>query len=307
MDNSSEWGQVGTVDLILGNEPKITNVPIHVINYQYSNPPAACSTSQSVPDTDPSTVGFNGIIGVGLFAQDCGETCTVSTNPGLYYSCNGSTCTGTTASLANQLPNPVGLVGPDSSNGGKSDNNGIMLQFPGVSAGGASSLTGYLVMGIGTRTNNTSNNVSTYTTDENGNFTTVFNPFSSTALSSFIDSGSNLLYFPFPPPDNTSASSILPDCGNDFPGFFCPSSTQSFAAANTSNSGSVTSCVGFSVANPEGIADAGNIVSASFAGSDGSDTDSYFDWGLPFFFGRQVFVGIENTSSTLGTGPYWAY
>jgi hypothetical protein len=32
-----------------------------------------------------------------------------------------------------------------------------------------------------------------------------------------------------------------------------------------------------------------------------------FDWGLPFFFGRNVFVAIQGQSTPGGTAPYWAY
>jgi hypothetical protein len=32
-----------------------------------------------------------------------------------------------------------------------------------------------------------------------------------------------------------------------------------------------------------------------------------FDWGLPFFYGRRVFLGIEGEASPAGTGPYYAF
>jgi len=32
-----------------------------------------------------------------------------------------------------------------------------------------------------------------------------------------------------------------------------------------------------------------------------------FDWGLPFFYGRTVFVGFENRTAAQNTGPFFAY
>jgi hypothetical protein len=32
-----------------------------------------------------------------------------------------------------------------------------------------------------------------------------------------------------------------------------------------------------------------------------------FDWGLPFFYGRKVFVGIQGAVSPQGTGPFYAF
>jgi hypothetical protein len=39
----------------------------------------------------------------------------------------------------------------------------------------------------------------------------------------------------------------------------------------------------------------------------GGPNPGLFDWGLPFFYGRSVFVAIEGQSTPGGTGPYWAY
>ena len=64
--------------------------------------------------------------------------------------------------------------------------------------------------------------------------------------------------------------------------------------------------VSFSVDNATALfAGANNIVLPTLSGPM-SDASS-FDWGLPFFYGRRVFIGIDGQSSALGTGPYFAF
>jgi hypothetical protein len=37
--------------------------------------------------------------------------------------------------------------------------------------------------------------------------------------------------------------------------------------------------------------------------------DGFFDWGLPFFYGRNVYTAIWNVTPPSGVpaGPFWAY
>jgi hypothetical protein len=39
----------------------------------------------------------------------------------------------------------------------------------------------------------------------------------------------------------------------------------------------------------------------------GGPNPGIFDWGLPFFMGRNVFVAIEGRNTPAGVGPFWAY
>jgi len=55
----------------------------------------------------------------------------------------------------------------------------------------------------------------------------------------------------------------------------------------------------------ENIVSLASSVAAANVGGTGLTTG--FDWGLPFFFGRTVFVAIKGASTSGGNGPYWAY
>ena len=285
LDGSSDWGPVQTADVILGNERTVLPVPIQVIDSTFGTVPSSCG----IPDTD-LTKKFNGILGVSLFAEDCGPTCTTNANVGRYYVCSGPTCTRTIAPLTSQVQNPVALL--------PVDNNGVILELPSISLGGTPSVTGYLVLGIGTQANNTPSGVTTYAASSTGEFTTVFN--GSTYNHSFIDSGSNALYFPAP-------STVLQVCTGPYTDWYCPSSTTSLTATTTGFSGSPSNTVSFEIGNAVSLFNSGNRVFSELGGSTGSPPSLFFDWGLPFFLGRNVYVGIEGKTSSLGTGPYWAY
>jgi hypothetical protein len=283
-----DWGAVMLADVQLGGETPV-QVPIQVINQGFSYAPSVCASG----DVGPASAGFNGILGVGLFAQDCGAICSGEAGAGgLYWSCSGTSCSGVKMTLANQVQNPVASL--------SSDNNGVIMELPSLS-GDAASVAGSLILGIDTKGNNSSNGTTKYGADSSANFVTVFQ--THTYSQSFIDSGSNLLFIP---------SSGLTDCGNDV-GFLCPASPTAMTAVIKGASGSPSSpTVNFTISNAEAILNypnAPNNYALEDIGGDAtaSGFSHSFDWGLPFFYGRSVYVGIEGMSSNLGTGPYWAY
>ena len=280
-DGSSDWGPVQIATVTLGSEPAV-QVPIQVIDSTFGTRSRGCRQA----DTSAANAGFTGVLGVGLFAQDCGDTCTSSSNNGNYYSCIGSVCSGTSVPLASQVTNPVALL--------PQDNNGVLVQLQGVPLGGTPSLNGSLILGIGTRTNNAPAGVTAFPANSAAEFTTTFNGVSSG--SSFIDSGSNGLYFSAP-------ASLLPDCGGSDTGYFCPAATVSLSATDTGALGSPSGTVPFYIGNFNSLITTSNNVFSEVGGSEVGG----FDWGLPFFFGKNVYLGFDGTSSGLGSGPYWAY
>jgi hypothetical protein len=70
----------------------------------------------------------------------------------------------------------------------------------------------------------------------------------------------------------------------------------------------INSAVSFDVGNATALtqADAGDAVMPLLAGP-AFVTSTIFDWGLPFFYGRNVYAAVEQQSTPGGTGPYIAY
>src|SRR5581483_8004375 len=158
----------------------------------------------------------------GLFQQDCGEACVVNNNPipAVYYECPSSGCTPVNVSLSAQVTHPVFLF--------SGDNNGVLIQLPSVPDGGSATVSGSLVFGIGTQTNNQLGSATVLGVPDSGSnagdITTTYN--GQAYPNSFIDSGSNGLFF------LDANSSGLMVCSGQLNTWYCPSSATNFTASN---------------------------------------------------------------------------
>jgi len=293
------WGPVAMADLEVTGE-KASSLPVQVIgSSDFANVPPDCSSIGTAEDT-VATFGANAILGIGVFEQDCGDTCAGSNDNGFYYSCSSTTCNGISAALASQVLNPVPLF--------TKDNNGTIIVLPSVADGGAATVTGSLIFGIDTESNNASGSQTVLTLPDSGQFAGFFTTqFGTQTLDeSFIDSGSNGLFFN-DVNQSTNRSNITVCSSTDFSGFYCPASMVSLSATLTGQSGT-SATVSFSVENAETIANANPTYAAfSTLGGQYTSNNSTFDFGLPFFYGRSVYNAIENHTTSAGTGPYVAF
>jgi uncharacterized protein DUF3443 len=278
------WGSVKRADVKIAGEQALS-VPIQVISDPaFPNIPASCSAR------GVSLAFFaNGLLGIGPFQHDCGNTCAQNTTPRFYFACpTPSGCQDAVVPLTQQVQNPVALFA--------ADNNGIIVQLPAIPATGAATVNGSLVFGIGTRANNALGNATVFPLNpNNGTFTTVYK--NQTLLGSFADTGSNALFFP---------DSTIPLCtGGDF---YCPTSALNLSATIQAANGT-TATINFSVDNASTLVQ-NNPNAAAFnnlAGPPGVPNANSFDWGLPFYFGRTVFTAISGANTPGGPGPYIAF
>ncbi len=279
------WGSVRTADVKIAGETAASISIQQVADTSLASIPGSCASAGANLST-VAALGAKGILGVGLFKQDCGAACAALAIAGTYYECTATTCTSVAMPLARQVANPVIAFG--------TNNNGVVLVMPVAPPGGAATLAGALIFGINTQSNNQIGPATIYATNSVGNFTTLYK--GSTLTSSFLDSGSNALFF---------ADATIPLCALS-PGFYCPAATLALSAVNTSPVNGASGTVSFTLENVDQLDN--SVSAASLGGGAGRRfRRNTFDWGAPFFFGRTVFVAIEGADPRSGTGPYWAY
>jgi Protein of unknown function (DUF3443) len=297
LDGSYLWGPVQFADIKIGGETS-SNTPIQAISSGSPTVPTSCTQGGTVNENTPQLLGANGILGIGLEPTDCilqgTDFCNGSTSsiPSIYFDCPASGCISTdgpsVVSTGNEVTNPVaGLSG---------DNNGTAITMPALASSSAE-VDGSLIFGIGTKSNNAIPGTATvFGLDANDNFITLFN--SQTLNASFIDSGSNGLFFP----------STIATC-TDNAGFYCPATTQPLTATQEDAAGQNPTVVNFSIENADTLFSSSSDSAFSTLGGPLVCTGSNcsFDWGMPFFYGKTVFTAIDGQSNAFGNLPFWAY
>jgi hypothetical protein len=281
------WGSVRQADVQIGGE-RAASLPIQVIDPSYAAVPGTCANVGS-PRNTPSALAANGILGIGVFKHDCGAACATQAIAGTYYTCSGTNCTPTAVAESLQVANPVPYFG--------TDGNGVIVSLPAVPGGSAASVSGQLIFGIGTQSNNGLATAQVVQVDPTrGVFTTTQN--GTTYTRGFIDSGSTGLFF---------ETNLMSACASPDQAYYCPSGTEQLSAVNTGSNGQ-SSSITFSVGNAAQIwqASGGGAAMPLFAGPAFVGSQD-FDWGLPFFYGRNVYTAIEQQSTPGGNGPYFAY
>lgn len=290
----STWGPIKLATLKMGQKTA-NNVAIQVIqDPAFSSVPTPCSSQTFSMLTVPEDLRANGILGIGLFPQDCGINCTTSiTEMNVYYSCSadGKNCVNTAQSIKNQIQNPAGIF--------EQDNNGVILTLDAVPKNGATSIEGTLTFGIDAQNANKNSNMILINNDPNsatyGYFTTTVN--GTDYRYSFVDSGSNGYFFTPP------ASTPISEC-TTYAGYFCPSSTVTLNATMSGSAGSSAPAnVIFDIAHTESLfTSTANVAFDNIGG--GSYMNTIFDWGLPFFFGKSVHIVQAGKTTARGNGPY---
>ncbi|GJH02953.1 DUF3443 domain-containing protein [Paraburkholderia terrae] len=274
------WGAIRRADISMGGETA-NAIPIQLLG-DNANPttPSECVARGGAAMNTVEALGANGIVGIGHLASDYPDAADRVLSPLYYYCPTSSPCTPARVPHDKQTANPIAAFA--------TDNNGTIVRLPTLPSLGRASVTGELIFGIGTRANNALPSWPTFlAVSDRGAFTSSYKDRSMTSI---IDSGSNALFFP---------DATLPVLA----GWYAPAVAQNLGATMMSNTGNVQSTIAFSIANAQ------NLFSLGYAAHDnlGAPASGMLIWGLPFFYGRNVYTALSGVQAGTQMGPYVAF
>ncbi|MFM0737724.1 DUF3443 domain-containing protein [Paraburkholderia xenovorans] len=279
------WGSVKRADIRIGSKTA-ANMPIQVMSDGAFATPSDCTSRGGADLGTPAVIGGNGILGIDNFTSDSLDAITIAL-PGLYYYCPSSNgCVSTRMPAAKEVRNPV--------TGFATDNNGTVIRLPAVPAGGKTSVTGQLVFGVGTQQNNMlPASATVLAVDAYGTFTTQYK---GRVLNwSAIDSGTPAFAF---------ADDAIPSADS----MYTPATPLALSASmeSTDGSGSPVS-LSFAIGNATGLLATNYAAYNNLGMYFSNSSNTMFLWGLPFFFGRNVYTVIGNAKVGSRTGPFVAF
>lgn len=315
LPQGTAWGNVVTAEVQIAGETA-SSVPVQVISTPSATPNmTTCANNGFIHGDTPSGVqelGANGVIGLGALAQDCTGTGCVSQ----YFTCETNADTGivncqsnvsAAPPVASQVTNPVTKFA--------TDKNGVIITLPAVDPekGAASGLAGKITFGIGTQSDNAYSGtakalaVSTTTGAVTTTYTSQKAGSAPAQYTSWFDTGSDAYFF---------SDAGIPMCTQTgLTTFYCPAQPLNLQATVTgAGTPGSTATVPFTVVSAETLDATNNIVFSSIASTapNGFGGTNGFIWGVPFFFGRTVYIAYPGASiagsggATL-TGPFVAF
>ena len=277
--SSAAWGVVTRADVRLA-AIQTSSVPIQIVDkanasYGDHGRPESCSNASK-----PTSNQTLGIAPVSL--NDCKDPCFISLEAPRYYECTAASC----LPIAKPVPATFRVVHPIAAL--PSDNNGYVLDVQAVPEAGAIATPGTLTLGIGTRSNNALDVTNVVDLAPDGTFTTVWNGHAYSA--SYFDTGTENYYF-------ATSPSHAYKCGF----YWCATPEAEFSATLKGQTKEATT--NFRVGDSASLLSSGKGAFRNVAIVAGNDSRA-FVWGMPFFVGRKVFVGLTDGSSASGNAYY---
>jgi hypothetical protein len=310
------WGPVEQAGVAMAGE-SAPNVPIQIITSGDAPSSVNCASSGGSNLDTSTALEANGILGIGPAQQDCGLLCTASPVAPYYWLCSSSTSCSSPAAVptATQVSNPVIFFG--------SDNNGVTLTMNALgTSGGAASGSGTLYCGVGTQTDNAvAGSAKAYGLSANvfggHEYISAQAVYNNVTYPAYVNSAENILFV------LDAATLAAAPAGAGITGcpttiFYCPSSPVNLpinfedasgdAAQINLSIGNGTDLYNSSVA----VAGGANAAFNNLAGGAALTTDEVI-LGMPFFYGRTVYIGIAGEVPPSGVPGsfadfgYWAF
>ena len=265
------WGRVVPADVTLGTGRAIRDLPVQFAEKSSFAPPPPCG--RGTEGESPSISDIDGILGVSPVRFD----------GGIYFKCSDHGCRPDAPSPREAIVNPVMRD--------EKDNNGIVLRFPEIPKNGRGPIIGELLLGVGTaRDNRLPQGVRFFSMDGNGFFRAKTGR-SSRLFYGRLDTGTTALVLP---------DQKIPACSPPLSHLACPD-RETFVSVFIPDTRGRQRRFPILVGNAETRLREHRSVAGDILYFSPETSSPPFILGMPFFFGKNLFILYPPASSNKGS------